>query len=603
MNIKQIFTKQFYKYYYHKIRREKPLDYIFFDAKVFLLLLAIFLIGLFTLFPYSLKLKIPAIESQTYILESILRIVSIFIGISFSFIILSFNVFYKYFGRYAFLDFFKIRSAKICLTLLITTILLLIYTISFFKETNNKIAYTDFLFVFSLVLSIISFFSIFPFFIKLLRSSQNREHISKLFNKIGGEEYIINNFLSRVKKDKASFYHKNPINLISEIGLSSIKEFDNNTFELINDKILSFFRDSVSKQLEKDDHIDLIGLYYNFTDLLSDFYELSIKEKNEKFSKIIVNTRFLIENEVLKYSDNKIFSEFKDYKDKYRHWQLNFDVEKYFKKAVQYNEDEICEILIDNYISFSSKSIVKLYPNGLEYTKEKHFETIIELDTTFEPLKMFSKFADILFTNKKFYLVHKIFNSFQTIEYKILDLETTNTTKCLIFKVIHNYKKDVYEIYLNSPNSEHIGYADFPFKNGGHIRQKINCNSIYFGLLEIVDLLFSKNKLNNVVVNIVKAEMFLMIREKDFDNILIIKTIEKFKKLSKQISKNDSDYKKDIYLKLEKYLGYIKEDLKTNKAPKELIKKIEKTLASFKHKEKFQKELDKKGFVSDERIT
>lgn len=603
MNIKHLFKKQFYKYYYHKIRREKPLDYIFFDARVFLILLAIFLLGLFTLFPYSYKLEIPPIESQTYILESILRIISIFIGISFSFIILSFNVFYKYFGRYAFLDFFKIRSAKVSLTLLITTILLLIYSISFFKETNQKIAYTDFLFIFSLTLSTVSFFSIFPFFIKLLRSSQNREHISKLFNKIGGEEYVINNFLSRVKKDKASFYHKNPINLINEIGLSSIKEFDNNTFELINEKIVSFFKDNVAEQLKKEDHIDLIGLYYNFNDLLSDFFELSIKEKNEKFTKTVVNSRFLVENEVLKYSDNKIFSKFKDFKDEYRHWQLNFDAEKYFKKAVQYNEDEICELLIDNYLSFVGQSVIKLFPKELEYTKEKHFEVIMKLDTTFEPLKMFTKFAEILFTHNRFYLAQKVFNSFQTIEYKILELETSNTTKCLIFKVIHNYKKDIYEKYLSSPNSEYVGYANFPFKNGIHIRQKINCNSIYLGLLEIVDLLFSKNKLNNVVINIVKAEMFLMIREKDFDNILLSKTIEKFKKLSKQVSKSDSDYKKDVYLKLEKYLTYINEDLKSNNAPKEIIEKAEKTLATFKHKELFQKELDKKGFISDERIT
>lgn len=567
------------------------------------MLLAIFLVGLFTLFPYSLKLEIPTIQSQIYILESILRIVSIFIGISFSFIILSFNIFYKYFGRYAFLDFFKIRSAKVCLTLLVTTILLLIYTISFLKETSNPIAYTNFLFIFSIVLSVVSFFSIFPFFIKLLRNSQNRKHISKLFDKIGGEDYVINNFLSRVKGDKASFYHKDPINLINEIGLSSIKEFDNNTFELINEKILSFFKDSVSEQLEKDEHIDLIGLYHNFMDLLSDFYELSLKERNEKFSKTIVNTRFSIEYEVLENSDNKIFSEFNDFKDEYRHWQLNFDVEKFFKKAVQYNEDEICELLINNYISFAGKSIVKLYPKGLEYSKNKHFEVIFGLGATFEPLKMFAKLADILFANERYSLGHLVFNAFQSMEYKIFELNTTSNTKCVIFSVLHNYKRDIYERYLDSPNSDYIGYADFPFKNGAHIREKVKCNSIYLGLLEIVDLLFSKNKLNNVVLNIVKAEMFLMAGKKDFNNILLDRTIEKLKKLSKQISKNDSDYKKDLYLKLEKYLSYIQESLKANKAPKELIEKVEKTLNTFNHNERFQKELDKKGFVSDERIT
>lgn len=603
MKLRYLFKKQFYFYNYYRIKREKPLDYIFFDAKVFFIFLFVFLVGLFTFFPFDYKFRIPSLENQAYILESLLKIISIFIGISFSFIILSFNIFYKHFGRYAFLDFFKIRSAKICITLLITTIILLTYSVYFFKETVNKITYTDFLFLFSIILTTVSFFSIFPFFIKLLRSSQNREHILQLFKKIGSEEYIVNKFLAHRDKNMASFYHKDPISLISEIGLSSIKDFDNNTLDLICNQIQSFFVDSISKQKIDDEHINLIELYYNFIELLTDFYALSIKEKNEKFAKTIINTRFKLEEYVLKDFDNKIFEGLNDFGNTYRHWEINFDYEKYFKKAVQFDEDEICKLLISNYSSFCGQSIIKLFPKGLKYTQDKHYDVVFQLDTTFEPLRYFSKIVDILLTYKKDYLISKVFGSFNGLEYKVLEIETTNETKCFIYSVIHKYKKDIYEAYLKSTVSDHIGYLDFPFTNGGHIRKKIYCNSIFLGLLEIVDLLFSKEKLNNVVLNLVKAEMLFLIREKDFAGPLIPLTIEKFEKLSKQISKDDTDYKKDIYLKLYKYLKIIKEDLNYNKAPKKLIDKAKKAVNTFQFQEKFKKDFDKSGFISDERLT
>ena len=258
MELKNLFKKQFYIYTFYRLKRAKPLDYIFLDHKVLISLLTIFLIGLIFLFPFKIEFLFPKIENQTYILESLLRVISIFIGISFSFIILSFNVFYKNFGRYVFQNFFKIRSAKTCLTLLISTIALLIYTIYFFKETDATSNYSNFLFLFSIILSIISFLSVFPFFISLLRNSQDRKHISEIFKKLNKEEYVIDKFLAKVNNDKSTFYHKDPISLINEIGLSSIKDFDNNTFELINSEIKSFFKESVSNKFIEDIHCYLL---------------------------------------------------------------------------------------------------------------------------------------------------------------------------------------------------------------------------------------------------------------------------------------------------------------------------------------------------------
>ncbi|WP_282048873.1 hypothetical protein [Maribacter aquivivus] len=604
MKLKNLFTKQFYIYNFYRVKRAKPLDYIFFDGKVFIILSSIFLIGLVFLFPMKIEFLFPKIENQTYILESLLRVISIFIGISFSFIILSFNVFYKNFGRYVFQNFFKIRSAKICLTLLISTIVLLIYTIYFFKETKSISKYSNFLFLFSIVLSFVSFFSVFPFFINLLRSSQDRKHISEIFKKLNKEEYVIDKFLARVNDEQSSFYHKDPISLINEIGLASIKDFDNNTFELINSEIKSFFKESVSNKFKEDTHIDIKELYYNFTELLFDFYSLSIKEKNEKFLKTIIHTRYEIESCILENIDKPKFKEFYDFEDKYKHWAFDFDTEKYLKKAIQFNEDEICELIISNYNSFVTKSIIKLYPKDIKYNNSNRYDVAQKSDIIFSPLRNISTFSEILLINNKIYLFKEIFTFLYCVEQKVIDIETTDATKCYLFNVIHNYKKEIYKSYLDNPSTDYISYLNFPFKDSVFIYEKIKCITPILGLLEIIDLLFAKDKLNNMVINLAKADMLHLINKNEFSSNLLIKLVNKFVDLSSKIKDSDSAYRKDIYLKLVEKLEIVNiELLKNSNAPKETEKKLKESIDSFKKKKKYSNELKKLGYISDERIT
>jgi len=170
LKLQLLLKKQFYRYWFYKIKREKPWDYLFFDWLTFLILSVFFLLGLFIFFPGKIIIAIPAKSTQVYILESILRNISLFIGISFSFILLSFNIFFRYFGRYAFLDFFKTKSAKVCLTLLVSTIGLLVYSTAYIRETEEVTYFDKFLYSFSLTLSIVSFFSVFPCLLILLRN-------------------------------------------------------------------------------------------------------------------------------------------------------------------------------------------------------------------------------------------------------------------------------------------------------------------------------------------------------------------------------------------------------------------------------------------------
>lgn len=205
--IKQLFTFQYYRYWYYKIGREKLWEYLFFNWHVFLVLVIIFSAGIIIWFPGKILLSIPRPIDQVYILESILRSISLFVGILFSFIILSFNVFNKYFGRYAFMGFSKNKSAKTCLTLLICAIAVLIYSSSYLKNVNKIDDFDKFIYLFSIILSVVGFFSIFPCLLILLVNSQSRENIRNLFNGLNRNWAVSNYLANDIDESSYEFHH------------------------------------------------------------------------------------------------------------------------------------------------------------------------------------------------------------------------------------------------------------------------------------------------------------------------------------------------------------------------------------------------------------
>jgi hypothetical protein len=600
------FTKQFYRYWFYKIKREKPWDYLFFDWTIFLLLGVIFIVGLLLFFPGKIFINIPEKNTQVYILESILRNISLFIGISFSFILLSFNIFYRYFGRYAFLDFFKNKSAKICLTLLICTIGLLIYSTSYIRDIKEINSFDKFIFYFSLILSIISFFSVFPCLLILLRNSQNRENIKRLFQRLN-ENWLIDEFQARViDKSLHRFYHKDPISILNEIGLSAIKEFDNKTVLVITTNCPDFFSTNLKLFASEKSRIDNLTLYDEFTKLLSNLFQLSVKERNETSSMMIMGARFRLEEHVLNNLKTKGFENFTDHEALYRYWRLNFDTGDFFKRAIQFNEDEVCKRIIDKYRDFAVKAIPVLFPKDIKYTKERHYTAAREADMVFEPLRTINDLVSTIITNKKNHLFQPIFTLYYTIEQAVLKLGTTDEVKCFILNIIFNYKYDVFNQYSDLQDVQHISNLNFPFSWPVQTFKDIGCTTPHLGFLQVMSLLFAKNKLNTVVINNLKAEMLHLINlvtERADAKTLILKSINKFKSLASKISQTDSDYRKDTYLKLEKYLRIVF-NLAVEKSitDQEIMNDFKSSLDSFNYKNQFETELAGKGYISDDRI-
>lgn len=594
-------------YWFYKLKRERPWDYLFFDWTTFLILLLIFVTGLLTFFPSKISINIPNKDTQIYILEAILRNISQFIGISFSFILLSFNIFFRYFGRYAFLDFFKTRSARVCLTLLVCTIGILIYSTAYIRNLEKADLFNQFLYSLSILLSVVSFFSVFPCLMLLLQNSQNRENIKRLFKRLN-ENWLIEEFHARVI-DKAlhRFYHKDPISILNEIGLSAIKEFDNKTVLVITTTCPDFFASNLKLYAEEKSSIDNLTLYDEFTTLLSNLFQLSVKERNETASMMILGARFRLEEHVLNNLTTKGFENFTDHERVYKHWRLNFDIADFFKRAMQFNEDDICKRIIDKYGDFVVKAISILFPKDFRYSKELHFKAAMEADMIFEPLRAINELTSTIILNKKSHLFQAIFTLYYKVEQAVLELETPDNVKCFLLNVIFNYKYDVFNQYVDLPEVQHISGLNFPFSWTVQTFKNTGCATPHLGFLQVMNLLFAKNKLNTVVINNQKAEMLHLVKlidERDEAKTLLLKSINKFSEIAARVTKTDSDYRKDTYLKLERYLRIVYEvAVDKNVTDAEVMETFKSALSSFENKEEFKTELKNKGFVSDDRIT
>lgn len=101
--ITQFFKRKWNTYPIYKIRKLPYADYVFIDGLTLLVILTIVGLNVLLFAPHPLVLNIPSVKTQKEIVESLLRTLSIFFGITFSFIVLSFNIFYRHFGRYVFL--------------------------------------------------------------------------------------------------------------------------------------------------------------------------------------------------------------------------------------------------------------------------------------------------------------------------------------------------------------------------------------------------------------------------------------------------------------------------------------------------------------------
>lgn len=118
----------------YRIKNINFKELIFIDFKTIGIFLALILINiLFNLSEIGFPKEFLSLENCINILETLVRTVVVLLSIIFSFTLLSFQIFNKYFGRFAFFDFFRKKHLKIMFTLFILNVFFLMYAIGYLK--------------------------------------------------------------------------------------------------------------------------------------------------------------------------------------------------------------------------------------------------------------------------------------------------------------------------------------------------------------------------------------------------------------------------------------------------------------------------------------
>src|SRR6185295_2835367 len=99
----------------------------------------------------------------------------------------------------------------------------------------------------------------------------------------------------------------------------------------------------------KEKAITPLEIYLEFSRMFLSLYQVAVKERNESAMLRLINSRFDMEEIVIE-SPNKI--EMHDYHGKYMGYKFKFEIKDYFNRAAQFNEDTVCERIIDTYRDF-----------------------------------------------------------------------------------------------------------------------------------------------------------------------------------------------------------------------------------------------------------
>ncbi len=481
----------------------------------------------------------------------------------------------------------------------------MLYSLGYLKEIETLDHYAESLFILSITSCVITIFLIFPAIIFLLRESQNRENIGKLIKQLNmdwvtslDENVLLNKTFSY------KHYQKDPITILTEIGTVAIKEFDQTTINVLISECNEYL-DTTIKADKKKEIIEPKQLYYQFRILISNLFQVAVKERNENTLFLLIRSRYDIEEAMFKNLDKVNLT---DFNNKYQGWDFNTDMQDFFGRAIQFNEDEVCRRIIDKHRDFITEIIKKILPDrNYDYDLNDRMKFIDETSMVQGVFSEVSIFLSSIINTKKYHLYQNISNLFSTLELESISSKNTPNSKLFLLHIISNYKLDSFDKFIRNSDIKELDYSFYPFRTSiSQALREIENGVPFKSSLKAIDILFANEKLNTMVINLLKADTFFLLANIEKNKInkgLITLAINKFNHLRGLITENDSDYKKDTYLKLEKFLQYIlNEAIAKIPTDKETLELIKNNLELFVFRDKFKKELDNKGYLSNDRI-
>lgn len=589
------------RYNIYKIGHTPYSDYLFIDFWTLIISFGILVLNIIFFFPRPITVNIvniPSIEIQRKVIDALLKTLSIFFGITFSFLVLSFNIFYKNFGRYVFLEFFKSRIIKQPFTLLLCSICFLIYSLSYMEGTKVSDNYSTSLYFLSILFSLVSFFWLFPALVLLLRKSQSPKNIKKIIQRFAASLDFEQMEVWLLEKDHDTTY-KDPFVLLTEIGTMAIKEFDDVRLSTITKETCKYFEQCAEVENEEE-RKEKLKVYSEITDIFSRLFQLAVKERNTIGAVKICKARFDLETFILQNLDKVPF---RDYQNNYLFWSLQADTKQYFNQAIIFNEDVVCERIIEEMRDFIYLAIPILIPKGYQCENPIRDRDATAITHSFGTI---TSLNEQLLYHKKGHLYKSVSNTFSTLFMRILECDFDASGKNCLLTVLNNNEYDSFERFVKNKETYSVAYLEMPFKHS--IDAVIDCNYEYSFILFLksVDLLLYNNQLNNICLNNLKAEMLGAIGKVNTCPQLIpviLRGINKLEYLRDLIDADDTDYRKEVYIKLQYYLKIIQNETIEKEVQNDNIKdRLREVLSNFPCLEGFKNKLSKMGYVFDERI-
>lgn len=600
--LKRFWYRAIYKF---EAIRNTVKENMFFDLRIIASFSGLFLFYLIFFFPHSDYFQTPSLDTMIYLVDRSLRASAVFIGIIISLVILSFQIFNKNYGRYAFIGFFNNRYIKVLFTLYVINILFSLYALGYFQEINELNQYVVIIYYTAIGLNLILVLCLFPFSVQMIKKSQSRYNLEKIIALID-EKWIVNYDYHKVNNIKnLEIIESNPMKMLQEIGIIAAKGDDIVTLELIFDGLYSHMDKLINKHKQKKYFVN--GYFYHeYRDLINYLFLHVLKIHNYQMVNLLLMRRYDLEVFLL---DNRLTTSSQNTKEwSYKGFEMTFDFEEYFSKSVLEDNDEFAERVIGVYYSYCEYLIKEYFPDTFkeydfkkfkDYSDEKHMVSFL-LSSNIE------KFTNLCIKHNQIGLFKKIFNFF-SLESVTLSSENSESVKIILLHLMKLSKYYAFEKYLNS-GIDSIESLNFPYLSwviDSEVKD-LKRKTVFNEMKRAMNLAFSKELLNNKILNELKALGMGFVNKfkegKQYKNLLV-EIIEQFGYLSSLIKEDSNNYQKDMYVKLYKYLGYVQNYfLKDGEEDKEVEESFKDTLNSFDKLEEYKTYLEDIGYISNENL-
>ena len=234
--------------------KEKSLNnYLFvsiFDLRIIIVIgIAV---TIFYLLPIPNFIQIDS-ETGSNILTVVIGSLASILGVLIAIVLVAFNIMRKYYNAYAFKTFLKDRNLNSLVTIYVTTIILSFLTLIFISDVETTLFK---MFISCVGLFIISMIILFPLSQRIISSTQSKERISDIVEKINPDTIKVLRYGKEIMPSyDLTDIDENPIFVLNDLAIRTLNDNDWLTsifiLEEIENKLLATLREIIKQKADK----------------------------------------------------------------------------------------------------------------------------------------------------------------------------------------------------------------------------------------------------------------------------------------------------------------------------------------------------------------